>query len=333
MPAPRFLTGPTVQFAEGAKETEKIDRGYIIREIALRLTCTITTTDTAITASDISPAGLWGIVEGLRLKLNSNTNIRDISGDQLKLLNYFYYNQGDYTDEAGLVVGTGTTITVNSTLILPLWMVNSMQPIDTQLDARLLSNLELQVDWGDIADITDAANVTLDSCQMEIGTLNAFGIKGPFSTQLVTAEQYELSGSNSRFQIELATGNLYRSFLIGCQDSNGDDLTGAIDNIRVFSGGTDFFNLPAEMWQRWSDKRERVIQNVNDGSGRFISSNRNMDAWFYVDMVTDGYLSETINAVGMSTLKIELDVNQAVSSLQLVKQEVVPLAEPVQAGG
>jgi len=332
MPAPRFLTGPTLQYAAGAKETEKIDRGYIIREIALRLTCTITTTDTAITAADIVPAGLWGLVENLRLKLNSNTNIRDISGDQLKLLNYFYYNQGDFTDESALVVGTATTVTVNSTLILPLWMVDSMQPIDTQLDARLLSNLELQVDWGDISKITGAANVTLDSAQMEIGTLNSFGIKGPFNTQLVTAEQYDLSGSNSRFQIELATGNLYRSFLIGCQDSSGNDLVDAIDNIRIFSGGTDFFNLPAEMWQRWSDKRERIIQNVNDGSGRFVSSNRDMDAWFYVDMVTDGYLSETINAVGMSTLKIELDVNQAVSSLQLVKQEVVPLAEPVKAG-
>jgi len=328
MSAPRILTGPTLTYAANAKETEKLDRGYVIREIALRLTATITTTDTAITAADILPAGLWGVVRNLRLKLNSNTNIRDISGDELKLLNYFYYNTGDFVDESALVVGTGTTVTVNSTLILPLWMVDSMQPIDTQLDATLLSGLELQVDWGGITDITDAANVTLDDCYMETGTLNTFGIKGPFNTQLVTAEQYEVTGANPRFQIELATGNLYRSFMIGCQDSDGNDLAGAIDNIRVFSGGTDYFNVPAELWQRWSDKRERIIQNINGGSGRFVSSNRDMDAWFYVDMVTDGYLSESINAIGLSTLKIELDVNQAVSALKLVKQEIVPLAQP-----
>jgi len=328
MPAPRILTGPTVTYAANAKETEKLDRGYVIREIALRLTCTITTTATAITAADILPAALWGVVRNIRLKLNSNTNIRDISGDELKLLNYFYYNTGDFVDESALVVGAGTTVTVNSTLILPLWMVDSMQPIDTQLDATLLSGLELQVDWGDIDDITDVGDATLDDCYMEIGTLNTFGIKGPFNTQLVTAEQYEVTGSNPRFQIELATGNLYRSFMIGCQDANGNDLSGAIDNIRIFSGGTDYFNVPAELWQRWSDKRERIIQNVNGGSGRFVSSNRDMDAWFYVDMVTDGYLSESINAIGLSTLKIELDVNQAVSALKLVKQEIVPLAQP-----
>jgi len=332
MPAPRILTGPTIAFSQGSKETEKIDRGYIIREIAVRLSCTITTTDTAITAADILPAGLWGIVENMRLKLNSNTNIRDLSGDQLKLLNYYYYNLGDFTDESALVVAAGETVTVNSTLIIPLWMVDSMQPIDTQLDARLLSNLELQIDWGDITNITDAANVTLDACSMETGTLNAFGIEGPFNTQLVTAEQFEVTGSNSRFQIDLSTGNLYRSFLVGCQDSNGDDLVNAIDNIRIFSGGTDFFNVPAEMWQRWSAKRERTIKGLNDGSGQFVSSRRDIDAWFYVDMVTDGYLSETINAIGLSTLKIELDVNQAVASLQLIKQEIVPLAKPAKAG-
>ena len=331
MPAPRFLTDATLTYAANAKETKKLDRGYVIREIAIRLTCQITST-TAITAADLGPAGLWGIVKNLRLKLNSNTNIRDLSGDQLKLLNYFYYNNGDFTDEQTLVMPAATTRTIESTLIIPLWMVDSIRPIDTQLDATLLSNLEIQVDWGNIEDITDVGDAVLASDPfIETATLNAFGINGPFNTQIIDTEIFQVTGINPKYQIDLAVGNLYRSFLIGGQDSAGYDIVNAIDNIRVFSGGTDYFNIPAELWRRWSDKRERIVQGMNDGSGKFVSANRNMDAWYYVDMVTDGLLSETINAIGLSTLKIELDINQAVDQLFITKQQIVPLAQPAAA--
>lgn len=337
MPSPRILTGPTLTYAANAKQTEKLDRGYVIREIALTLTAEITTDGTdAITAATIQAAGLWGLVQNLRLKLNSNTNIRDISGDQLKLLNYFYYNLGDFEDEQTLVMPISTTRTISSTLILPLWMVDSAQPIDTQLDATLLSALELQVDWGDITNVLSgapAASATLSADPyIQVGTLNTYGVKGPFNTQLVTAEEFVVSGANSRYQVELATGNLYRSFMIGAKTDAGADAPGFIDNIRVFSGGTDYFNLPTDMWQAWSRRRERNVQQMNDGSGKFVSSQRDMDAWYYVDMVTDGYLSECINAIGLSTLKIELDINTAIESLQIIKQEMVPLAAPVRAG-
>jgi len=333
MPAPQILTGPTFDYQAGARVTEKLDRGLILREIAIRLTIGVDDDGTnAIDAASLSPAGIWGIVQNLRLKLNSNTNIRDISGDTLKLLNFYYYNVGDY-EEANIIAAAGSgPRTVVSTLILPLWMVDSIKPIDTQLDARLLSNLELSVDWGEIGDITDATGATISTNPViEIGTLNTFGINGPFNTQILSEQRFTDIAANSRFQVELATGNLYRSILVGVQDSDGNDEAGLIDNIRVRSGGKDFFNVPATLWRAWSNKRERNFVSQRDVANDvttvpFVSGNRDLDAWFYMDFVTDGHLSESINAIGMSELKLEFDINSQIDNLIIVPQEIVPLA-------
>lgn len=328
MPEPRFLTGPTINYAANAKESEKLDRGFILREMALRLSIGLTAdAGDAIDAANCSPAGIWGIVKAIRLKLNSNTIIRDISGDELKMLNYFYYNQGDYDEESNLAIGVGLTDTVTSTLILPLWMVDSIQPIDTQLDARVLSGLQIEVDWGNITDITSAASASISTDPtIEVGTLNAWGIRGPFNTQIVTSEIRDTVGVNTKYQIDLATGNLYRSLLIGVQDSSGYDVAGSINNIRLKSGGTDFFNLPADMFNAWQDKREKLFTRTDAGD-LWFSDNRDVKAWYYLDFVTDGHLSETINTAGMSELKLELDVGVAIDTLIIVKQEIVPLAK------
>lgn len=336
MPAPRILTGPTINYSANAKQSEKLDRGFVLREIALKLSVGLTTTvGNAIDATNVSADGLWGVVKNIVLKLNSNTNIRNFTGGDLKLLNYFYYNQGDFPQEANLLIAADSTVTVESTLIMPIWMVDSVQPIDTQLDATLLSNLELEIEWGDVADITSATGATISTDPtLQVGTLNTFGIKGPFNTQIVTRQTESNTGVNSKYQIQLATGNMYRSLLIGAQTSAGVDDPGKIDNIRLFSGGTDFVNVPADMWDIWSTSRERNVESVNDAGtadGRFLSDSRDLDAWFYLDLVTDGHLSETLNSIGMSELKLELDINTSIDSLVIVKQEIVPA--PARANG
>jgi len=330
MPEARFLTEPTIEYVANSERTIKIDRGFNIRELAIKLTANINVASSGdtTTRANIVASGIWGLIRNIRLKLNSNNNIRDFSGDILQMLNWFYYNQGDL--DALNVVGIaadGSQI-VETTLLIPLWMVDSRKPIDTMLAAPILSDLSLTVNWGNAANVGTGTGFEISSATLEVSKLVSYGLNGPFNTQVLNVIEENTVGVSSRFQVELPVGNLYRSFLIGQQTSAGVDDPGNIKNVRLFSGGTDYFNLDFEAYQNWQKRRNRQTQYLDSTAAldtNFVSSNRDLDAWLYVDLVTDGLMSETLNTTGFSTLKLEFDVTGAFDSLIVVPQEIIPL--------
>ena len=334
MPAPRIETAPVLEYEANGQKTIKIDRGFVLREIPLTLTATVAVAALGDTTSraNIFAAGIWGLVRQLRLKLNSNTNIREIDGNTLMLLNRFYYGSGDLDQFNIIGIAADGSAVVESTMILPLWMVNSRRPIDTQHDATLLSNLELTVNWGTAADVGSGTGLEVSNVSMNVGTLNAVGVKGPFNQQLLTQRIEANVATNTKFQIDLPVGNLYRSFLIGQMDANAqnDESTNRIANIKLKSGGTNYVDIDAVQYRRWQRKKLGIYQSLDVGAGatnpEFTSAGRVIDNWYYVDLVTDGMLSETLNTTSFSELKLELEiVNGPIPTLVVVPQEIIPL--------
>lgn len=330
MPEARFLTEPTIEYVANSERTIKLDRGFNIRELALKLTCNVNvaTGGTTTARGNIAAAGVWSLIRNIRLKLNSNNNIRDFSGDVLQMLNWFYYNQGDLDSLNIVGIAADGSAIVETTLLLPLWMVDSRKPIDTMLAAPLLSDLSLTVNWGNAANVGTATGFEISSATLEVSKLASYGLNGPFNTQVLNVIQESDVPVSTRFQVELPVGNLYRSFLIGQQNSAGDDDPDNIENIRLFSGGTDYFNIDFEAFQNWQRRRNRQQQSL-DSTGalnsNFVSTNRDLNAWQYIDLVTDGLMSETLNTTGFSTLKLEFEVTGALDSLIIVPQEIIPL--------
>ena len=50
------------------------------------------------------------------------------------------------------------------------------------------------------------------------------------------------------------------------------------------------------------------VQSVTDAETGFVSPASDIEAWVFVDLVADGYLTEAVSAKGLSSLTLKYDV-------------------------
>src|SRR5690606_19653906 len=103
--------------------------------------------------------------------------------------------------------------------------------------------------------------------------------------------------AQSNFTHDLNVGGMYRGFLIHAKDVNGADLSGVIGNVKLRAGTTVFFDLPGEVILQTQRARYGLqspsVDTVNDlVLAPFISNNSDRDAWVFIDLLSDGRLSE-----------------------------------------
>ena len=329
----RMRTEQSLEFVKNGRDSVSLDRGMVYRELVLKLSCEIDSDGAnAVDGTNIRPGDLWAVVKRLNLKLNSNDNIRSISGEQLAWLNLLLYNSTPRLPYNLLNLGTGTGASEESYLVLPLWMPNSVKPIDTALDATLLSDLKLEIEWGDIADITSATDAAFaTNPQIDVYTLESFGLEGPFNTARLFEIEYDSVPNTDNYRIDLPVNNMYRAFLIETKDGSGNDLADAIDNIRLRSGTTHFVDVDARALREWYYLRNGlmpVYDDANEGEFPwFASDNSDRDAWTFLDLVTDGFLTESLDTLGFSSLTMELKTNQSIDTLRVVPIEIIPLRD------
>jgi hypothetical protein len=232
-------------------------------------------------------------------------------------------------------LGDGATAApiFDSSLILPFWMPLSIRPMDTALDSSKLSDLRLEVTFASTANFQTAAAPTGASFNLEVASVESFGIDGAFSDCKIypIIQQIQISGQN---QIQLPVTALYRGFVLNLaaavadSDGTGDiapgyaALTGVqnagLKNIKLISGTTVFHDMQYTVMRDWQRQRlnygPEQVQTVAatapvNGINLNIARNTLLKepAWAFLDLVQDGYLGEGIDSVGFSELYLEVD--------------------------
>lgn len=324
-----------INFQENARASERLSTGMVYREMMLRLQGTIDVGNegAAFDPSLLGPGDEWAAVKRLELLANGTDVLRNISGEDLRWLNLFQYGVPPRPSTAFYTVVADGTVAFDSTAILPLWTPRSVRPIDTALDARLLSSLEMTVTWGAAADIsratTGAPSFTVDPT-LTVHSLESFGIQGPFAQSRIPKIAKSSVGVQNEFQIELPVSVMYRGFLLHAKDASGDDQADAINNIKLRSGSTVFFDSPGAVVQDWNSLRMGIQKQSYDRTddavnSYFVSENSDFDSVYFIDLVTDGRMTEAIDTLGFSEMILELDVGSAIETLDVYPLQIIPI--------
>jgi len=323
----RYRKHTNVQFSTNNKITEDLSRGMIIRELYLNLTGAATVAGAAALPANVQRGDEWGCVKRIDIVANGTDVIRSISGNALRWLNLFQYGRFPRVTPA-LIDGATANGAFDSTLLIPFWMPKAVRPIDTALDSRELSDLTIEITWGTFTDINSAASAWTTEPQIDVYALESFGVKGPFSQSRVYTLEQEITATNARFQTRLQVGPMYRGFLINTTDADVDQGD-ILNNLKLQSGTTVFADLSEAVLKEIALQRMAIQRSFNglvydDLSG---GDNNSIEGWYFLDLVTDGFMSEAIDSLGFSELEFESDVTVGggTTKLNIYPIQVIPV--------
>ncbi len=314
-----------ISYSANNKVSESLARGFHYRELALRLSGTLTVTAGNNTQANTQRGDEWGVVSRIEIVANGVDVIHSIDGNALWWLNYFLYGRSPLVTSA--IGGGGAHPSFDSVLVLPFWSPNSVRPLDTALDSSELSSLEVRVTWGDHTSINSAATAFGTAPSLDITSLESFGVSGPFSQRRLFTIEKEITATNSRFQVQLPVGKMFRAFLINTTDA-GVDQGDILNNLKLISGTTVFADVSCadDVLQQWTKMRGGLQADPTPRS-----NNSAMAGWYYLDLVTDGFMGESIDTLGFSEMIAEMDVTVGGGTTKVVMYPTE--IQPVRGGG
>ena len=319
--------------AFGSKLIQPLGRGYVYRELVLRLAGTITWAAAASNAAATMNRGdEWGLIDRVDVVVNGSDTIRTFTGFQLWMLNKVLYGG---VGRASPQMGDGATAApyFDSTLIIPFWQPRAFKPMDTALDSGKLADFRVEVTVSAANGVNSAASATNVNATLDIGSYESFGIKAEYSECRMWQIQNVVGGATTELQIPLPVTSLYRGMLVNFAASAAGtaadiapySAVGAatgLTNLKLVSGTNVFRDINARMLKDWDQQRQgwprQLIQNVAATApitGGFTNlrrnTNLNEDSWLWFDLAQDGYLAEGIDSVGFSELNLIANVAAA----------------------
>lgn len=324
----------TVNFETNGVVSEKLSRGMVYRELWVKLVGAATLAGANNTQAKTLKGDEWACVKKVEIIANNTDVLFSLTGNQLWWWNFFQMGNRPHITPG---IGDGATANApfTSALMIPFWMPRSIRPIDTALDARNLSDLQIRVTWGTYTDNNGDATAWTTEPKLYVYSLESTKVKGPFATQRVYYIEKVISATNSQFQIQLPVGMVYRSFLFNTEDA-GKDAGSILNNIKIKSGTTVFVDLPNAILEQINGWLRNGTQHPMDnhaGAGADYDECRrgttyNLRAgWRYLDLVTDNFLTEAIDTLGFSEFELELDVTVGAGTTKIfvIPQTVIPV--------
>jgi hypothetical protein len=320
---------PVTYTGSGTKQVVALSRGMVYREILLTLTCAPTLTAANNTLANALRGDEWGCVKRIDIIANGSDVLRSFTGAQLWWLNRNYYG---INPRVLPTLGDGATAnpTLTSTLMIPFWTPKSHTPLDTALNSAELSDLRLEITWGTFSDINSAATAWTANPTINVGSMESFGLDGPFNLARVFTQTAQPSGANSEYRVDIPVGPMYRGFLINTS-TGGTDTEGLITNFKLVSGTTVFYDQSEDQVRDVQYMRNSLVipflRPTASGIGYTprLKNNpqENERAWYAIELVTDGYTTEAIDSYGLSELYFSFNVSAA-ATIVVVPMQIIP---------
>jgi hypothetical protein len=372
-----------VPYFSGQLSTVQLARGMVYRTLALRLQASIVTSaagtiGTALTNPGVGAGGIWDVCPTIEIIANGSDSLKRFSGLELRELNKYWYSTPARPDGWLPFPSSGTTIAnIDSTLMMPFWMLKAIRPLDTALDSRLLSSLQLNVTWGNVFNVVSSAYVPVaantaafaaGSPTMQIYSNESFDpTKTQAFSQFRVFKQIDTAdfagGAVTQVPYQLPVGQMYRAFYIHCQNTpattgastglavdspgvtsavgteGGPTARGPLSAIRVKSGTTVFADWDANVWQATYGLQDAVLRTedtagvqIEQGGLMATGSLYNPDAHYFVDLCTDGFMSEAIDTIGMAEIHLEFDTLAAIPTVNIIPMQIIPIRAAQSAG-
>jgi hypothetical protein len=305
--------------------------GYLYREMAFKLSGTIQSTGSTYTSSTLKGGDEWGVIQKLEIVVNGGDVIRSLTGEQLNMMNAFWYDR----PRRPSFTTASSSSAFASTLILPFWDQWGREPLDTLLDSSKLSELKVQVTWGNpdsISTGTGTGGSFTVAPTLAVSSRESFGLNPAIKYQV--ARQFQITNASSvaaqdEYTVLLPLGNIFKGFWINTKDSSGNDLAGCIDRVKLQSGTLNYIDMDMTTLRDWYNLRAGIINGVIDTTRVLmpmaISSKTLVDGWTYIALVDDGYTTEAIDTYTLSELKLIFKTNQTIATFTIIPDMIVPV--------
>jgi len=306
--------------------SEDLSRGMVYRELQLTLAGQLTATTANNVYANVLRGDEWACVKKIEVIANGTQTIKSLSGPSLRWLNYFWF--GALPEISPLLGAGGANPTFESTLILPFWMPRAVRPIDTCLDSRILSDLKIEVTWGDYTDINASATGFTTDPSLRVDSLEAFGIDGQFAMWRLWEIEKSITADNTQFQVQMPVGGMFRGFHIITTDA-GVEQGDILNNFTWKSGTTIFADMKDNVLRSTMAARYGLSHDHNGVAYEdvFIGDNNAYVGNYHYDHVTDGMLTEAIDTAGFSEHELSLDVSVGAGATKaiIIPSQVIPI--------
>jgi len=320
----RYLGSMT--FEENGQTTMKLPRNYCYSALQFVLVAQIDRTDQgqAGTCKDSAPAQL---VKRVEVILNGKNVVKNLDYETMHRLNQMRHGVRPYIyahDLLGYAQITNGVFKVAAQLDFELpkqgpWRTN----VDTLLDSRGLSSLDLQVTFGSAQDIMDdtyddADGITVDSAKLYVYSVERVG--APVTAYALWKEyrliQHTIAGAGD-ISLDVPVNTTYNQIVVKTH-ADGDQVDtilpfglANLNTIEVYSGTEKFLRLPAGLLQTCNRTENQIEVPERVGSGAALNHAQQellLEGYYDIDFCHDGRLTEMLDATKLSDLKLDLQV-------------------------
>jgi hypothetical protein len=302
----------------------------------LRLTGQLTCTLANNTVANTKQGDEWNVIRKVEIIANGADVLFSMTGEQLAK-----YNRIGLGNNKRVVVALGDGATANpsfdTTLILPFWMWRGSRPFDTALDSSQFSDFRLEVTFGTFTDVNSAATAFTANPAIEVGShesaMPTVEDGRPVALRRTIVQQLAVTGASAALRFPLDVGPRYHSFIINTKDNAGTpvDSTGIVGNVKLVSGSTNFIDISEPMLRQWGQLRHDIpFGQEKDSTGILrqvsydVSSSANQDAWYFLNLCTDGLLSESIDTSQFNEFYLEFQT-LAAGNIFVISNQLLPI--------
>lgn len=214
----------------------------------------------------------------------------------------------------------------------------ALSTLDTLLDPRGYSSLDLVVTWGQGDDIMndayDGSGVTVNSAKLHVWSLERIGAESKARPLWKESKStYTLAGAGD-VDFDLPVNTAYDSIFIKTHD-DGDQCDtilpfglANVNAVRLFSGTDIFLELPAGLLHAENRLDAQIEVPERIGSGAALNHAQQellLEGYYWLNFVHDGMLSECLDAGKLSDLKLRCTVALpgTDNKVEIVKSEIL----------
>jgi len=296
---------PSTFKGAGVTDIVPLLKQNVIRALALRLTVQPTLTGANNTVANTLKGDEWGCITKIRIVANGSDVLLDVSGDDLWWINRLVYGS---QPRVQVTLGDGATAnpSLDSTLLVPFWLLRSFKPMDGALESFRLTNLQIEITYGTFTLINSAATAYTANPQVEISLLEVEPTAQyipPFIGRTYQQVKDDAAAqTDGRFVLD--SGPYYRGLLLNFSTVNTGlaDIANALTNLKLVIGSTVVCDLsgPAllaigELGNSLNPGIEFATTGIASQTKLRISGSSTPLGWYWLNLCDDGYMTESLS--------------------------------------
>jgi hypothetical protein len=320
----RFRQQTSVPFQANSRQSVRLARGFKLHHLGLRLQGRYAVLVGNDTSANTQRGDFWGCIQRVEVIANSSDVIRTFTGQELFWYNYLMFGKNPRINPA-IASGVADPAATDVHLVIPFWQPRSVRPKDFLLDTRRLSDLTLEVTWGNFTSINSQATSFLVNPTLDVFSFESFDPQTPidqeeiFATVRNTRIQTSFVGAGTDVRLDIPTGPLYRYLMLNTTTSADVDSANIVNRVRLQSGTTVYQDYP---WQTMTQLNNLTLpledgfeRSGGSGQGAYLqplkSANSVRDAWQLLDLAPDGKWLNGVDSLNLGELFLRLDVTGA----------------------